>query len=1324
MTKRATVDSAGMENQNRVEAYLSALIESAEDLIWSVDLDYRLVLFNRAFEQLARKVHGDAIAVGYRPTDRLPAEKAAEWQRFYDRALADGSFRIEHSAGDGRIFEFWLNPVVLDGEPAGVSVLGREITERKRAEEARRFLAEIVEGSEDGILAYDPAGRILTWNRGAESIFGYAAEEAIGKTMALVVPPERRAAVAEHTEQMLKGRASAQWHGIGVRKDGARIDLSVTSWPMRNPDGTIRAISLIVRDVTAHREGQRAQALLASIVESSMDAIHAVDRDGKIVSWNRGSELLHGYEKGEIVGQNFAVLIPPERRDEAQKAFAAVLRGGAIGPFDASLRGRDGRDIDVSLSLSPIRSADGTVVGVSAVAHDIRKRKQAERELRESRDVLEEAQVIGGLGSYVLDVASGRWTSSQLLGELLGIDAEFRRDMAGWVGLLHPEDREMMVRYLEDEVLGRKQIFDKEFRIVRHNDGAVRWVHGRGRLEFDAQGHPVRMLGVIRDVTAHTVAMRELAESEARFRRFFEQNGSIMLLIEPHSGEICGANEAAAEFYGYTRQQLVAMNIDRINTLPAEEVARQRERALKEERTRFNFRHRLADGEERDVEVYSSPMEVDGRLLLFSTVHDVSDQRRAEAQLRASETRYRSVFHTSLDGVCVSQLSDGRYIDVNKAFLDMFGYEREEVIGRTSFDLHLWVNPEERQEIAVALNAGLRLPDVKTRFLRKSGEPLWIQLSLSPIEIEGVACILSVVRDISAAKAGEEQLASAQRALAASEARYRTVFQTSLDSISISRVSDGRYIDCNQAFLDVMGFTREEVIGRTSLELNIWTHPLDREKLMEILRQTHHCRDLEAQFRRKDGEVIWGQMSASVIEIEGEPCVLSLSRDISAAKLAEKEIRTLAFYDTLTGLPNRRLVSERLRQCLVESARTKRRGALLFIDLDNFKTLNDTLGHTAGDLLLKEVARRLTRSVREADTVARLGGDEFVVIAENLSENKEEAATQAKLVAEKILEAARRTYVLADRECASSCSVGIALFGEGAEKIDDILQHADIAMYQAKAGGRNTMRFFAPALQAAIHTRASMEDDLRLALGSKQFELHYQPQVEEGKIVGAEALLRWRHPERGLLGPDEFVPLAEETGLILPLGEWVLETACQQIAAWSQRGATAQMTVAVNISARQLRQPDFVEQVLRVLERTGADGRNLDLELTESMLVENLDDVIVKMTRLKEWGLRFSLDDFGTGYSSLSYLKRLPLNQLKIDRVFVRDMLVDLTSGTIAQIIISLGEAMGLSVIAEGVETEMQREFLAGLGCHAFQGYLVSPPLPVEDFEVLLPPPE
>ena len=440
-----------------------------------------------------------------------------------------------------------------------------------------------------------------------------------------------------------------------------------------------------------------------------------------------------------------------------------------------------------------------------------------------------------------------------------------------------------------------------------------------------------------------------------------------------------------------------------------------------------------------------------------------------------------------------------------------------------------------------------------------------------------------------------------------------------------------------------------------------------------------------------------------------------------ARKAAENEIQSLAFYDPLTHLPNRRLLLDRLRQALASSARSGREGALLFIDLDNFKTLNDTLGHDIGDLLLQQVAERLTSCVREGDTVARLGGDEFVVMLEDLSEHDLEAAAQAEVIGEKILATLNQFYHLGTHEHHSTPSIGITLFNDHERDIEELLKQADIAMYQAKKSGRNAMRFFDPQMQETINARAALENELRIALENRQFQLYYQVQVDSShRPMGAEALIRWIHPERGLIPPAQFIPLAEETGLILPIGQWVLETACAQIKAWQQDEITRSLVLAVNVSAKQFRQIDFVAQVQAVVYRYAINPKLLKLELTESLLLEDIEDTIASMIELKEIGVQFSLDDFGTGYSSLQYLKRLPLDQLKIDQSFIRDLASDSSDRAIVRTIIAMARGLNLDVIAEGVEMEDQRYSLLGKGCTHYQGYLFSKPVPIEKFDALL----
>lgn len=450
--------------------------------------------------------------------------------------------------------------------------------------------------------------------------------------------------------------------------------------------------------------------------------------------------------------------------------------------------------------------------------------------------------------------------------------------------------------------------------------------------------------------------------------------------------------------------------------------------------------------------------------------------------------------------------------------------------------------------------------------------------------------------------------------------------------------------------------------------------------------------------------------------------VLGIARDITARNASEERIRQLAFYDPLTGLPNRRLLLDRLRQALATSVRRQCQSALLFVDLDEFKNLNDTVGHACGDLLLEQVAKRLVACVRDGDTVARLGGDEFVVLLEGLNAIAEEAASQAVAVGEKLLATLCQSYQLGEFEHLTTASIGITVVCANPQQdLDLALQQADLAMYQAKAAGKNTVRFFEPHMQAVVNARVSLHADLRVAIEQQQFVLHYQPQVtHENRVAGVEALVRWHHPQRGMVSPVEFIPLAEETRLILPLGRWVLETACVQLAQWAKLPEFADLTIAVNVSARQFLQVDWAEQVLEIVNQTGINPHRLKLELTESVLATNIQDIIGKMTLLKTKGIGFSMDDFGTGFSSLSYLKLLPLDQLKIDRSFVRDLLVDANDAAIAQMVIALAKTLGLAVIAEGVETEAQRNELANLGCLTYQGYLFSKPVPLHEFEVFL----
>ena len=551
-----------------------------------------------------------------------------------------------------------------------------------------------------------------------------------------------------------------------------------------------------------------------------------------------------------------------------------------------------------------------------------------------------------------------------------------------------------------------------------------------------------------------------------------------------------------------------------------------------------------------------------------------------------------------------------------------------------------------------------------------------------------------------------------------SEERYRLLLNYS--PVGIFHYDTDLVITyCNNRLADILQSKTEHIVG---LDMKL----LNDQTLLPVLRKAfgvqvvHHEGLCSSPFCNAD---LWLNLTCASSRDSSGHVVggIAIVQDFTERKNSEERINDLAFYDPLTHLPNRRLLMDRLQQALASSSRTGSAGALLLIDLDNFKTLNDTLGHQAGDLLLQQVALRLAACVREDDTVARLGGDEFVVMLENLGEHALEAAAHAEVVGEKIHAALGQPCQLATNDYRSSCSIGAVLFSSNAQTTDDLLKQADIAMYQAKKAGRNTLRFFDPQMQASITARVALEAELRKAIEMQQFELHYQIQVDSSyRPLGAEALIRWVHPERGMISPAQFIPLAEETGLIQPIGLWVIETACAQLKSWQQDTLTRELVLAVNVSARQFHQSDFVGQVHDAVQRHAINPMRLKLELTEGMLLDDVEETIATMNVLSEIGIQFSMDDFGTGYSSLQYLKRLPLDQLKIDQSFVRDIVTDSSDKAIVRTIIVMAQSLGISVIAEGVETEENRQFLMDNGCIHYQGYLFGRPMPIEQFEASL----
>jgi len=717
---------------------------------------------------------------------------------------------------------------------------------------------------------------------------------------------------------------------------------------------------------------------------------------------------------------------------------------------------------------------------------------------------------------------------------------------------------------------------------------------------------------------------------------------------------------------------------------------------------------------------------------LFNTLGQMevarrSEEARGEAQealnrtaaLLADKTR---ALEETLDAVSqgITKVDGEDHIRVyNRRYLELLNMP-EEMLARAPTSLEVLQYQTERGDLGSdfelmdacgrryahdVLASDGRPQEVPEFYVRRSPGGRYLEVRTRRVEGGGRVRTFTDVTDYVAA----------QEALRASEARWRSLTQLSSDWYW-EQDADLRFVRIEGAYQRDLGTSEEDHYGVLRWELDhsgVTDAQWQAHKAQLAARETFH--NFEMQRRSADGSLVW-------VSVSGEPIFdangrftgyRGVAHNITERKRAEAEIERLAFFDELTGLPNRRLLLDRAERAAVASARSHSHAALLFLDLDNFKSINDTLGHEWGDRLLVQVGARLSAGLRASDTVARLGGDEFVVVLQGLGTQEVDAAIEAEGVAQKLLMTLNRPYALGGREVHSTPSIGIALFMGRDQTVLELLQRADLAMYQAKAEGRNTLCFFDPAMQAAATARSAMEADLRLGLQRSEFLPYYQPVVDaDGTILGAEALVRWQHPERGMVAPGEFIAIAEQTGLIMPLGRLMLRAACVQLAAWAAHPQTQEWSVSVNVSAHEFKHADFVRQVLDALDESGANPRRLKLELTESLLLQNVEDSITKMQVLRKLGVGFSLDDFGTGYSSLSYLKRLPLDQLKIDQSFVRDVLTDPNDAAIACTIVTLAHSLGLDVVAEGVENEGQREFLLRNGCRRFQGYLFGRPAP------------
>lgn len=948
----------------------------------------------------------------------------------------------------------------------------------------------------------------------------------------------------------------------------------------------------------------------------------------------------------------------------------------------------------------------------TAAQRELADRKRAEAALRENEQRYRALFEHTNDGVLIISLQGVIVAANRQACEMLGYDPGELADLP-LSQITPPEDRQAGQQRLLALMDG--QTLPTYERTMLTKTGATVWVEVSAALVRDAAGQPQHLQSIVRDITERKHSEAVLRDSEAGYRLLFKSNPHPMWVLDLETLAFLAVNDAAIQHYGYTRDEFLAMTIRDLR-VPEElpqlvaHLAAYGPHADPPSR----WRHRMRDGTLIDVEISAQMITFAGRPARLMLSHDITKRLQAEAALQHERDLLQTMMDSVPDGIYFKDVA-GRFIRVNQGHARRLGLAAPTAaIGKTTFDFfdpaHACVAQADEQQI---MATGVPMLDKLEQCVDEAGHVRWSAVTRVPIRDAAgqIVGTVGVDRDITAR-------VEAEAAMRKSEAQFRAVFENGALGIAVCDTS-GTIIESNPAFQRMLGYSAAQLRGQSIVAI---THPDDVTLNLNYLGEAHAGQrdyyQMEKRYLRKDGQIIWGNLSVSLVPHTDarSRLLIGMIEDITERKRSEETIRQMAYYDALTTLPNRVLFHDRLRQAIVQAQRGAQSVALLFLDLDRFKIINDTLGHYTGDLLLQAVARRLSECVRGDDTVARMGGDEFTITLPGIS-----GAPDAIDVAQRILAALTSAFALAGQELFVTVSIGISLFPDDGQDVDTLLKHADTAMYRAKERSRNSYQFYDAAMNLLAFKQLELEQHLRRALERGEFEVFYQPRVHAmtGQINGMEALVRWHHPELGLISPAEFIPVAEDTGLIVPLGEWVLRTACAQNKAWQTLGLPP-MRVAVNLSARQFQQPDLAARVAQVLAETGMGPQYLELEITESMTMVHAERTMIVLRTLKNMGVHLSMDDFGTGYSSLGYLKQFPIDTLKIDQSFVRDLTSDPNDAAIAEAVIALAHSLNLSVTAEGVETEDQLSFLKAHHCDEVQGYLIGRPAPAATAEQLL----
>ncbi|MGE8476861.1 Membrane-bound lytic murein transglycosylase F [Pseudomonas fluorescens] len=868
-----------------------------------------------------------------------------------------------------------------------------------------------------------------------------------------------------------------------------------------------------------------------------------------------------------------------------------------------------------------------------------------------------------------------------------------------WSSIVHPEDALWAKAYCDSETAaGRDHSLD--YRVIRA-DGHTLWV--RDIVSMIEQGQRSVMRGLMIDISETKRTEHALRLSEQKFASVFQQCPDILLIARHSDGCLLEVNEAFEEQIGLGPNQVIGRTATELGLWGVSGSGPSvLERLHLGGIRNLEMSFRRSNGELFTGLTSAETFDLDGTPALVVAVRDISQLKETQQRLQISEEKFAKAFHASPDGLLLSRQSDGLLLEVNEGFCRLTGYNLDPRLDQTSLDLGIWVDLNERKLLLSKLKKDGFVRDFSCHIRRSDGQIRLCELSARPLPIAGADCMLTIARDIT-----ERHLMQEKLQLAA------TVFENTAEGVLITD-TDQRITAVNRAFSEITGYSEIEALGQTPRLLASGQHDSAFYVAMwhQLTAEGHWQGEIFNKRKNSDLYPSWLTISAVRNSEREITHFVAVFADISSLKHAQAKLDYQAHHDPLTGLPNRALFENRLHAALQCSQVSNRQGAVLFLDLDRFKHINDSLGHPVGDLLLKGIAQRLKEQVRDVDTVARLGGDEFIILLPGLHK-----PSDASAIANKLLACFSAPFQAGEHEFFTSASIGISLYPQDGSDVASLIRNADAAMYRSKAKGRNRVEAYTRDLTAQASVRVALENELRRAIDRNELSLCYQPKLslKTQNLVGAEALIRWNHPTFGDVSPEHFIHLAEENGTILQLGDWVLEQACRQMHQWQKRYQPFG-PLSINLAGAQMRQPHLAKRIEQLLKTYQLKAGDLQLEITENFIMSQAEEALSVLHQLKQLGVQLAIDDFGTGYSSLSYLKRLPLDILKIDQSFIRGLPDDPHDAAITRAIIALGRSMQLTIIAEGVENQAQQHFLTAEGCEQIQGYIVSLPLPPEEF--------